>query len=349
MFLTYHSIVRLLLLFPLLNGQETVLRAPTPAPPKLPCENPTVTLKTGPHAGVYTYPMSSLQGKMMQGKATGGGTFFLTVCANLPTGKPFCTNKDTLHPTAMAAYCPITEVALSIVDAKIAKDFIPLDLADPSTGLRLTVEPENPVIKGGFHVEFHCDPKSKAPVFKGVMKDTPLGFNFTVTTDAACPTFVPAPSGGWSTIFLVCLCTVTVLYCGLGCGLNIRNGKEVMQACPNRASWCNLPGLVKDGCVFFFQCLCGLCGNGKGPKKVEKKKGGGDNYKSLGNNNEEEGGGGGGEGSGKATTNNYGTSASSDVSSPYDHDDMSRSLPKETLSSTGRHNDRNDDFEDTVF
>ena len=175
--------------------------SPAPAPPKLPCVDPVITTKEG----TYTYPLSTIQGKMMEAVPKSGGKLFLSVCANLPTGKPFCASDDPIHKTALAAYCPITQVALSISSAQsvTSKSYTALSVKDPKTGVRLRMTPISTVIKGGASVEFLCDAKSKTPILKAVMKQTPLGFNFTVTTSAACPIFKPAPSGGWSTLFLI--------------------------------------------------------------------------------------------------------------------------------------------------
>ena len=310
--------------------------SPTPAPPKLPCEDPVVTTKEG----TYTYPLKSIQGKMMQydDKAS-GGKIFLAVCADLPTGKPFCTNKDPAHTYAMAAYCPITSTALAISDWKevTTKSWTPLSAKDPKTGVRLTLKTLSTVIKGGAAVEFICDAKSKAPVLKVVFKPSPLGFNFSVTTSAACPTFVPAPSGGWSTMFLIIFCLVLVSYCGGGCILNVKkHDKSMTQACPNRLFWCDLPYLVKDGCVCFFSCICnknktltnGSNGSKAGGKNTNSSSA---EYKAVVDEKIA-------STSQASSPSNYGTKGDKNEikKSPYG-------------SSSGDHNARNDDFADTVF
>jgi hypothetical protein len=339
------------------NDQQYIeLTVPAPAPPKLPCVDPVIKTKLG----TYTYPLSQLQGKMMISKASLGGQFFLSVCADSTTGKPFCTNKDSVHPTAMAAYCPITQSALAIASAKsvTSRSYSSLNPKNPLDGLLLRVQPLNPVIRGGFEVQFICNPKiTKAPLFKGLMKETPLGFNFTVTTSAVCPAFVPTPTGGgWSTIFLVVFFVCTFLYCGIGCVLNVRAGVDLMQACPHRSSWCNLPGLVKDGIVFFFGVICGSSGGGSGSDGNSSKSSSGRNSGKIGDSSSDSGGGNYSkmvddvyETSEKGQpVPNYGSvTETTSTDGPVDSGNYKK--PRAILTSSGRHNDRNDDFADTTF
>jgi hypothetical protein len=318
---------------------------PAPAPPKLSCVDPVIQNKLG----TYTYPIHLLQGKILRAKAVPSGEYFLSMCADTSTGKPFCPQKDSVHATAMAGYCPITQVALAIASAHsvTTRSYTPLSATDLTKGLLLRVQPLNTVIKGGFEVQFVCDAKLKVPLFSGIMKQIPLGFNFTVRTSAACPTFVATP-GGWSTAFLVIFCVVTFLYCGVGCFLNVQAGTNLTEACPHRSSWCNLPGLVKDGCVFFMQLLCGSDGGGGGggggsggsSSNTGNDKGG--NYSQMKDDN----GGSGGIGAAHAAPN-YGS-----VTEPIPSAPPLPVTPVESpqkFSSSGRHNERNDDFADTVF
>ena len=321
--------------------------SPTPAPPRLPCVDPVIKTKLGE----YTYSISSLQGKLLSGPASAGGKYFFNLCTDAPTGPPFCTNRDSVHPTAMAAYCPVTQTALAIASAKAVTERSYSALGgNEKAGLLLRVQPLDTVIKGGFEVQLICNAKTKVPLFRGLMKETPLGFNFSITTSAACPTFVPTPpTGEWSTIFIVVFCVVTVLYCGVGCFINVRAGVSVTQACPHRVAWCNLPGLVGAGCTFFMGCICSSSGDGSR---------GGEKKKSAGGGNEK---------NGESTTTDRAYAAMKDNdalpiaatsnNSNYGTESLPIATPVEVmnekdynpLSSTGNHNDRNDDFADTVF
>lgn len=342
------------------SAQALVPPHPAPAPPKLSCVDPVIKNILG----TYTYPIHLLQGKILRAKAVPSGEYFLSMCADTSTGKPFCPQKDSVHATAMAGYCPISQVALAIASAHsvTTRSYTPLSATDLTKGLLLRVQPLNTVIKGGFEVQFVCDAKLKVPVFSGIMKQIPLGFNFTVRTSAACPTFVATP-GGWSTAFLVIFCVVTFLYCGIGCFLNVQAGTNLTEACPHRSSWCNLPGLVKDGCLFFMQLLCGGDGGGVG---VGRRSGGG----------------GGGGGGGSSTTRGKGSGStgndkggnysqmkdddggSDEIGAAYaapNYGSVTKSTPSapplpvtpvespQKFSSSGRHNERNDDFADTMF
>lgn len=57
-------------------------------------------------------------------------------------------------------------------------------------------------------------------------------------------------------LLLRSLLVVTTLYVVGGCVFkHKKQGTQGMESCPNVDFWRALPGLVKDGCVFFFQ-LC---------------------------------------------------------------------------------------------
>lgn len=68
-------------------------------------------------------------------------------------------------------------------------------------------------------------------------------------------------SGGW--VFIIILCVVLPLYVVGGCVYKSqKQGATGMEKCPNIDFWRNLPGLCKDGCVFTFRKLRGLCSGG---------------------------------------------------------------------------------------
>jgi len=91
-------------------------------------------------------------------------------------------------------------------------------------------------------------------------------YAFTAASSAACPTTPPSGTpGGISggTIFLIILLVTTFLYIVLGCFYKTKyKGTTGRESCPNFTFWSTLPGLVKDGCVFTWQKLRGLCRRG---------------------------------------------------------------------------------------
>jgi len=67
-------------------------------------------------------------------------------------------------------------------------------------------------------------------------------------------------SGGW--IFVIILVCVIPVYVVVGCIINHQRTPEAnwREKCPQSSFWCGLPGLVKEGCMFTFAKLRGLCG-----------------------------------------------------------------------------------------
>jgi len=102
----------------------------------------------------------------------------------------------------------------------------------------------------------------------------------TMASSAACAT-KPAPPGGGGggphkisggTIFLIILLVTTFLYIVLGCFYKTKyKGTTGRESCPNFTFWSTLPGLVKDGFVFTWTKLRGLCrrGGGEGYETVK--------------------------------------------------------------------------------
>jgi uncharacterized membrane protein YgcG len=68
-------------------------------------------------------------------------------------------------------------------------------------------------------------------------------------------------SGGW--IFIIILSGLTVIYFVGGAIFNkfVRH-KEGLEIIPNVEFWLALPGLVKDGILFTYRKIAGLCGRG---------------------------------------------------------------------------------------
>jgi len=68
-------------------------------------------------------------------------------------------------------------------------------------------------------------------------------------------------SGGW--VFIIILVGVIFLYLAIGCAVRkFVMGASGIDIIPNVVFWLALPGLVKDGNVYTFRKLLGLCGRG---------------------------------------------------------------------------------------
>jgi hypothetical protein len=66
-------------------------------------------------------------------------------------------------------------------------------------------------------------------------------------------------SGGW--IFCIILFVTVPVYFAVGCGLNYHKGsRSCGELTPNYAFWSAIPALMKDGAVFTWRKLRGLCG-----------------------------------------------------------------------------------------
>ena len=152
-------------------------------------------------------------------------------------------------------------------------------------------------------------------------------------------------------LILVLFAVAVVLYCGVGCFVNVRSGAEMTQACPQRAFWCGLPGLVKDGCVCFFGTVCRRGGDGGGYDSI-----GGDKTPSKKQKTERGGGSGGGGGSSSGSSAPIAQAVPVAAASPYGTGSGAEPAqargPRNSLmgnSFSGQHEHRNDDFADTSF
>lgn len=63
---------------------------------------------------------------------------------------------------------------------------------------------------------------------------------------------------------------LTVVYTVAGCAYkHFRIGTQGIESCPNIDFWRELPGLCKDGCIFFWQKCRSLCGGRGGGAEYE--------------------------------------------------------------------------------
>lgn len=101
---------------------------------------------------------------------------------------------------------------------------------------------------------FQCDPGAVKP--RGVSAvETPPGslhYNITIAAAGGC-VITPKPlSLGWLSIILTGV--VAVAYFGGGSAYNAKvRGEEGMDMIPQWHLWQQLPGLVKDGCIFSWK------------------------------------------------------------------------------------------------
>lgn len=104
------------------------------------------------------------------------------------------------------------------------------------------------------HIYFRCDVPSKDPDRFFVHEDTET-CTFTIQVDGmGCPVSGPGAglSGAW--VFNLCVLLGAVCYLAGGYLYNSkRHGLSGCEALPHRDLWRELPGLVKDGCIYSWE------------------------------------------------------------------------------------------------
>jgi len=88
--------------------------------------------------------------------------------------------------------------------------------------------------------------------------------------------------GGW--VFIIILVVVIFVYCVGGMSfMHFQRGASGSAIIPNIGFWRELPGLIKDGCVFTWRKTRALCAGGGGSSGGgEKLHGGGSGYNTMG-------------------------------------------------------------------
>jgi len=135
-------------------------------------------------------------------------------------------------------------------------EFSLLDEENPSKGFKAVITggdrtaicPSNS--QRSLEVEMHCDPEKKSYEFvchPDTCEDPRCHFKVEVHTSLACP-----PSDeDWGWTFITISLVVVLVYVGGGMAWNIKQrGLQGTEAIPNIELWHQVPGLVKDGCVF---------------------------------------------------------------------------------------------------
>jgi hypothetical protein len=104
-------------------------------------------------------------------------------------------------------------------------------------------------------------------VVNGTVVESPsCTYTMTINTASVCPGSAGGGSppkggisGGW--VFIIILLVSIVLYISLGCVYQRKKkGATGTESLPNIEFWRSFPGLVKDGLVFTWTKLRGLCG-----------------------------------------------------------------------------------------
>jgi len=136
--------------------------------------------------------------------------------------------------------------------------------------------------------QFVCDSTASVAQFKNVKlppsdQTSTCIYTFNFAAAGACPTVVLTPgpsgdnggdtgssssslSGGW--IFLIILFVVTFVYFVGGGSVNYYRGQRGADIVPNKNLWVELPGLVKDGCLY-CQSLCSGCTKSDSPLEYD--------------------------------------------------------------------------------
>ena len=109
-------------------------------------------------------------------------------------------------------------------------------------------------------IQFDCTTGSDSFQYTGEnrISATEIEYDFTFGSKKACPTGIGS-GGGW--VFLLIVVIALIVYFGAGILYKrAQLGATGMECVPNIDFWRELPGLVKDGCIFFWEKMRTLFG-----------------------------------------------------------------------------------------
>jgi hypothetical protein len=79
----------------------------------------------------------------------------------------------------------------------------------------------------------------------------------------------PTSSFGWAWTFNVCFLAAVIIYLVGGAYYNkTTKGMRGLEALPHRDFWRELPGLVKEGTIFFFSKLQAVSSKARGKENL---------------------------------------------------------------------------------
>ncbi|KAK7488284.1 hypothetical protein BaRGS_00020443 [Batillaria attramentaria] len=123
-------------------------------------------------------------------------------------------------------------------------------------------------------VKLICDQGATSPEFTAIGDTSYAEYHFELKTVCACPngcggggpdvTFTVELSISIGTILVIVFSVVFIMYLVGGVIWNrTRRGATGVEMVPNITLWRALPGLTKDGCLFTFSKVRGLCSAGR--------------------------------------------------------------------------------------
>ena len=128
--------------------------------------------------------------------------------------------------------------------------------ADPNGGVMMTMSGGDPGSDGrrrSATVNINCG--SGSPVGVSGVETPPGSLQYVITIEAAaaCPVCLEGCPLSWGWLSIIFGGVAVAVYFGGGLAYNIRvKGEEGVAAVPHWDYWILLPGLVKDGCAFFY-------------------------------------------------------------------------------------------------
>ena len=205
----------------------------------------------------------------LQGVGPLDDVYYINVCAVAAGSDPTCKNDD-----ATLCWAGPEQIWYPLAKNEVAvpPNWSLIAPGDPSQGVLVTyangVYGTNPV---EVKMSFTCNPNSGTATYTARHADVNT-FVATISAQACCATTPPSSggkkglSGGW--IFVILLLVFFTVYIIAGCAYkHYRVGTQGMESCPNVDFWRELPGLIKDGCVWSWtkaRACCGGSGGGGG-------------------------------------------------------------------------------------
>ena len=100
---------------------------------------------------------------------------------------------------------------------------------------------------------YECSPNLPTPTYSASQYGTSTAYEVKLRGQAACGYVYTLPLS-WGSISLILFFVFVALYLGAGITYNVKvRGRQGLDMIPQLEYWKELPGLVKDGCVFSWQ------------------------------------------------------------------------------------------------
>jgi len=150
----------------------------------------------------------------------------------------------------------------------------PFNRSNGLVSTTFTINPTSPMIKGMTRMRVQVQETSSTNALDPCSRFAYGGTkDFNVSIGGGGGSSGSGSSSGMSggTVFIIIVIVAAAVYVIAGCAYNrFKKGTTgLRESCPQNEFWCDLPGLMKDGCLFTKAKVTGKAGGGDGYDKID--------------------------------------------------------------------------------